>query len=421
MNGLRLHRTSAADARLFTMAIRADDEQYVERPAPGAAPTAFRMWAAGENRSDEGSIFFTQESADRLMAEQEARGRLYSSDFDHLSVLPNRPAASGRASGWHRLELRDGDGGPDLWVVGIDWCQDVKAGLEARPPLWRYFSPAFKTDEQFVVTSYINFALCINPKTHDLPSLASIVAHKESSMLTKAELMAAYAKICAADSSEDEKKDAHAKLAAHFAAMPDEGGEKPPVDGNEPPPAKTEKVAEVVPPEKTEKDEKEHAMAMLLDDKRQRDIQALLDGRTDIAESEHAWAITQPIEVVRGFLKSRPKQEINIKAALDGRPELSPSERAWAEKQSGVVVLSFLAARPKTLGSRPITPTLGPGDAHRPGLQGAELEQLHAEMGIRPPVTQQFERTTEGGIRIHNVGPRKARELAAKAAGGQGK
>jgi hypothetical protein len=146
----------------------------VERPAPGAAPTAFRIWAAGTNDSDEGPVYFTRRSAKLLLAEQAARDRLYPSDFDHLSLLANRPPSAGRASGWHTLEIRtDENGEPELWAVGIDWCPDAREGLEVDPPQWRYFSPAFDTDEHGEIVSYVNFALCINPKSHGLPALAA--------------------------------------------------------------------------------------------------------------------------------------------------------------------------------------------------------------------------------------------------------
>lgn len=159
--------------RKFSISIDASNE-FVEK-GPGGAPVAFRIWKAGENQSDEGPTFFTEESAAALVGEQEARARRYSIDFDHLSLQTNRPAESGRAAGWHSLEVRDGD----LWAVAVEWCADVKAGLEEDPPRWRYFSPAFRTDKESVVRSYINLALCINPLTHGLVSLASIQPNKE--------------------------------------------------------------------------------------------------------------------------------------------------------------------------------------------------------------------------------------------------
>lgn len=157
---------------LLSIGLAADDASLVERPGPGRAPSAFRIWAAGENVTDEGQVNFTPASAEAVIEEQAARGRLYPFDFDHLSVVTDRPAESGRAAGWHRLAVRESATGPELWAVDIEWCADVKAGLESKPPLWRYFSPAFRTIDS-EVTSYINCALCINPLTHQLPSLAS--------------------------------------------------------------------------------------------------------------------------------------------------------------------------------------------------------------------------------------------------------
>lgn len=149
------------------------ESELVERDASGV-PTAFRIWKGGENPSDGGTDFFTKASADALMAEQAARGRKYSIDFDHLSLTHNRPAEAGRAAGWNELEVR----GEDLWAVNVEWCADVRAGLEEKPPRWRFFSPAFQRKGR-EITSYINMALCINPLTHGLPSLASIQPNKE--------------------------------------------------------------------------------------------------------------------------------------------------------------------------------------------------------------------------------------------------
>lgn len=154
----------------------------VERAEGGKAPTAFRIWRAGTNVADDGEVIFTEESAKLLLAEQESRARVYAIDFDHLSLLNDRPAEAGRAAGWHRIEARDTEDGPELWAVGVEWCADVKAGLEEEPPRWRFFSPAFLTDDENEVTSYINLALCINPMTHGIPLLASRKLTKESTM-----------------------------------------------------------------------------------------------------------------------------------------------------------------------------------------------------------------------------------------------
>jgi hypothetical protein len=174
-------KTGAAKARamahghMLGAPIGFGDEALVERPSPGAAPTAFRIWKAGVNMSDDGPDIFTERSAQLIMAEQAQRGNLYSIDFDHLSLRDNRPAEAGRAAGWHRLEVRrDAGGEAELWLTNADWCADAKAGLEETPPRWRYFSPAFDVDpDTHEIVSYVNTALCINPATWNNVQLAT--------------------------------------------------------------------------------------------------------------------------------------------------------------------------------------------------------------------------------------------------------
>lgn len=158
-------------------------DEGVERTGPGQAPSAFRIWRSGENIADDGSVFFTEESAAKLLAEQASRARPYSIDFDHLSLSTNRPAEAGRAAGYHVLAIRkNASGAPELWAENVEWCEDVRSGLEEQPPRWRYFSPAFVVDEDAEITSYVNLALCINPMTHGIPLLASRTLKKENTM-----------------------------------------------------------------------------------------------------------------------------------------------------------------------------------------------------------------------------------------------
>lgn len=179
----------------------------VERAAPGLAPTAFRIWAFGENPCDDGSVFFTDASAIALLDEQTARARVYSIDFDHLSLTANRPAESGRAAGWHTIDVRDdANGNPELWAVNVEWCADAKAGLEETPPRWRFFSPAFLTNDEGEITSYVNLALCINPLTHGLPSLAAHTEQGDPSM-DKKTLLAALAALGGSDHRKARRSD----------------------------------------------------------------------------------------------------------------------------------------------------------------------------------------------------------------------
>ena len=166
-------------------------EDGVERPAPGKAPTAFRIWKAGLNKTDKGDVVFSEHSAELLMAEQAMRGNLYAIDVDHLSLSEKAPPESRKAAGWNRLAVRLSNEGPELWTTDCEWVDFARVGLEKDPPEWRYFSPAFdvstSTNE---VISYLNTALTNNPATWSVTALASRGAEKGVKM-TRKEMVAA--------------------------------------------------------------------------------------------------------------------------------------------------------------------------------------------------------------------------------------
>ena len=120
------------------------DPSTVDRPTPGSPPTAFRIWRAGENRFDDegdgGRLVFSERSAALLLAEQESRNRPYPFDYSHLSLTSESPEA-GKAAGWHRLEVRESESGPELWASGCEWVAAVAAGMSQEVPEWRFFSP----------------------------------------------------------------------------------------------------------------------------------------------------------------------------------------------------------------------------------------------------------------------------------------
>lgn len=165
--------TGRITASAFTFA-----EDGVERPGPGQAPTAFRIWRSGLTTTDKGDSVFNGAAADRLMRDQAVRGTLYSIDVDHMSLSASAPIESRKAVGWHQLEVRqDATGQPELWAVAVQWTEAVRAGLEQDPPEWRYFSPAYDVDtDTREVTRYLNTALTNNPATWQVTALASLAA-----------------------------------------------------------------------------------------------------------------------------------------------------------------------------------------------------------------------------------------------------
>lgn len=380
---------------LVFCALLAVDGPLVERAAPGQAPTAFRLFAAGENTADDGTVLFTKASADALIAEQDARARLYPSDFDHLSLITDRPAESGRASGWHRLEVRaDADGNPELWAVDIEWCADAKAGLEEQTPRWRYFSPAFKrSTETNEVVSYVNFALCINPLTHGLPSLAAETA-KGKTMLTKEQCAAHLKTLADIGAGADERKSAMSALAEFFDGEDDdEKKEKKEAEGG----GEARKLGEGE--EAAEKSEEKKAEGEEGAEGDKVEKKATLDMAKDLESTK------------------RENETLKIAAMLKERADLPESIRAWCATQSLATVKGYLANSPKAVNPRKEKPVQGEGAGRATGLQGAELEELNRAMGVRKPLVKQFERTEGGELVMHNVGPTRARELAKRAEG----
>ncbi len=208
--------------------------EAAERPAPGAAPTAWRIWHAGNNPTDKGDTIFTKGAADLLMAVQAVRGNLYSIDVDHLSLSPTAPPESRKAVGWHRLEVRlDGAGQPELWAVDAQWTDTVKAGLEKDPPEWRYFSPAYDVDKKTrEVTAYLNTALTNNPATWQVTALATSGAPETA--MTKKEMVAALEHMASGEGGGDPKAVAVAMLAIiKSGEIPKDEPDKTEPDGDE--------------------------------------------------------------------------------------------------------------------------------------------------------------------------------------------
>lgn len=377
--------------RTLAITIAVDDGSLVERNAPGEAPTAFRIWAAGANEIDGGSVKFTPKSAAALMAEQDARGRLYAFDFDHLSLLPDRPAESGRAAGWHRLAVRDGNDGPELWAVEIDWCADAKAGLEAQPPHWRYFSPAFRTKDD-EVTSYINCALCINPLTHQLPSLASESAAKGTTM--KEKMLAALATLANADASDEDKKAAQKMLGDYLEATKEEPPKEKTAEGGgeEPPKKPEEKTGEEPPPKKPEEKTETTAVITKIEERL-----AAYDGLVKRVAAQDAAERTK-------LLAARPDLTDGMRKELSSKP-LEEVTR----------MLSFIPAPSAPVNKRT---TQGAGDKDgngaSGGLEGAELAEYNKLAGKREPVTKTHERLEDGSLRMNAITPGDWNRLSKK-------
>lgn len=280
------------------------DAAVAERPSEDAPPTAFRLFRAGENRfdadGDEGRLVFSERAAALLLDEQAARNRPYVFDYNHLSLLSENPEA-GRAAGWHRLEVRDSPEGPELWAVDCEWTEPVAKAMSAKVPEWRFFSPAFHLDpETLEVVSYTNCAITNNPRTHDLPMLASLRAHNRQHLAAEARRpMDPKAALMVLQDPNATPEDRAAALAVLAALVDSSAPAAPPPPASEPamnaePPADDDpaKVASIA----LAKSSVELA----------RRVEALevreLLATAKIPAEVKAWASSQPVAVVRSFL-----------------------------------------------------------------------------------------------------------------------
>lgn len=343
--------------------------------AAGKAPTAFRIWVANSNPTDHGETIFSERSAKVLMEEQEKRGNLYSIDYDHLSLTENRPATAGQAAGWHRLEVRPSPAGPELWAVDVEWCDEAREGIEAKPPKWRYFSPAYDIDEETrEVISYLNTALCINPATWHNNQLASRLPYQRGNMKST-EKLAVMRHLKSVMSSEDKEAAQHA--AALHAAMGGEDEHKK-LEAEE-----AKRAAETETKKETEDDAPESKPEPGKGEEEGGD-----EGKEPPAKSTKASKKDERPETPYGVkasvqLASRvvalesELHAIKVERLLASRTDLPASVREWAQAQKPEVVASFLKANPAATTQRPkVTATRG-------DTQGTEEAAIDPTIGAK--------------------------------------
>jgi phage I-like protein len=384
----------------------------------GGAPIAFRIWEAGENQTDHGPVVFSPDSAKLLLEEQTRRGNLFSIDYDHLSLEKERPATAGQAAGWHRLEVRDGEGGPELWAVDVEWCVEAKAGIEERPPRWRYFSPAYFVDpDSREVTSYVNTALCINPATWHNNALATRATR--NGPMKKAAMLAALKAMAEGDGDDKQKENA----AALFASMGGEDALKAAADGGDDAPdskkpgdgAGDGDGGDDAPDSKKPKGDAADGgddtpdSAKPKGDAKRKATKAGVDLAVRVATLEQ--------DVARGRVKEL------VRAHAD---RFTPTTRAWALEQPYDIVKSYVKVAPKQNLRAPETQTATRGeDAGKPieerspgKLQknAATEADVDRAFGIRSNRTEVGFSAPRTGLReLNTMTPSEARDRAKKA------
>lgn len=131
------------------------------------APTEFRIFKYGLNRSEKGDFVFDEESAESVMAEYQRHNKPMLLDFNHGTTLEAATPEQAVAAGEFTPQIRgDASGKPELWAVDVKWTDRARAMVQARE--YRLFSPFFEHTKGGRITRLINCALT------NLPALDGI-------------------------------------------------------------------------------------------------------------------------------------------------------------------------------------------------------------------------------------------------------
>jgi hypothetical protein len=159
-NPLSRHQPAKPERVRFSFAIAGD-----------TPPTEFRIFKAGVNDSQKGSVLFDDLAAKLVMASYKRWGIDLAIDLEHgmVDVAPGAADPTARdARGWCKLEVRNGE----LWAVQVKWTPDGIARLTNKTQ--RYISPCFDRDVKTKrVIEMFNVALTAIPATNQAPALVA--------------------------------------------------------------------------------------------------------------------------------------------------------------------------------------------------------------------------------------------------------
>ena len=162
-------RLDAGDAQDVLFSVRPNVELPLNGDSP---PSEFRLFRAGDNPTTKGTFKFTDKSARLVWADYVARGIRRSGDYNHNSLKANPSDEEGKASCRYDLEIRDGDGGKELWATNVQWT--ARADKYLRDKEYFQFSPAFDADKNTgEILRYVNLALTNDPATLAQPPLVA--------------------------------------------------------------------------------------------------------------------------------------------------------------------------------------------------------------------------------------------------------
>jgi phage I-like protein len=150
----------------------------VNLASDGEPPHEFRIFAAGDVKTRKGVFRFDDKAAEEVIAEASEFGNEFSLDYAHAMVsgLALNPAEAGKAAGWFKAEVRDGE----LWATDVTWTPSAQQYLRNRE--YRYMSPTFEHKDKRI-SRLINVALTNIPASHKLQPLMADARTYEASQV----------------------------------------------------------------------------------------------------------------------------------------------------------------------------------------------------------------------------------------------
>jgi hypothetical protein len=104
-------------------------------PDSGDAPSEFRIWKWGENKTLKGTVVLDEASAKAVVNAFRDHGVELAIDYEHQTFNAEDNGKEAPAAGWFTPEVRE-DG---LWATAVRWTDRASAYLKAKE--YRYFSP----------------------------------------------------------------------------------------------------------------------------------------------------------------------------------------------------------------------------------------------------------------------------------------
>ncbi len=135
------------------------------RANASSAPTEFRLFALGQNKTSKGTFILDAAGLDSILAAHKDQGNDLAFDYEHQAFTTASNGQPAPAAGWFSIEARS-DG---LWVVNARWT-DVAARMIGNKE-YRYFSPAFTVDKANRITRLMNVALTNLPASKEMQAL----------------------------------------------------------------------------------------------------------------------------------------------------------------------------------------------------------------------------------------------------------